>query len=246
MKLLPSPVILFGFLLAFGGAFFIVHDPKTRASLWDPCYRTIEHSEFREGSPVYERRGNRVCMQYEYEEPKRAGNHYFFWKTVKGADPATFREIAPEYFADKRAVYFRDLEMKGAGPETFQILGNRYAKDEDQIFWREKVLPADYTSFVVLPGPVWTARDRQAIYRDGEKIVVADPHTFEVLGSYYAKDQSHVYFTDSNVEIMEGADPVTFKLTEDRKGYADAQDKEHTYYFGKQVNDPDRSSTDLQ
>lgn len=68
----------------------------------------------------------------------------------------------------------------------------------------------------------------------------ADPASFQVLGSGYAKDSHRVYFSPWNereVQVVEGADPQTFivtntQSTSDADGYL-AQDAQHTYDFGR-------------
>jgi len=63
----------------------------------------------------------------------------------------------------------------------------------------------------------------------------ADPKTFKVLKAGYAKDKDSVFFSAYNgneAKIVIGADPYTFQVL-GSDFYAEAKDKNTTYYWGK-------------
>jgi hypothetical protein len=168
------------------------------------------------------------------------GTHYFKDKNgiytglsverVEGADPATFKPFSYDYASDKYAVYFINQKIEGIDMKTFQILGGTYFKDKSKVYNPEIIKGADPASFQILNEEEYYSKDKNAVYRFGEKIPGADPVTFQTLGHQYAKDKNGVYYLQ---EKLAGADPTTFKVF---KEAAYAQDKNGIYYAGTKLN----------
>jgi len=99
------------------------------------------------------------------------------------------------------------------------------------------------------------------VYFNDQVIEGADPNSFvfidasggDIISGYYAKDMSHVYFSDNageSLTVLQDADPSTFGLVPfytNTKGivvqdascggncYYEAQDKNHKYLDGQIV-----------
>lgn len=99
----------------------------------------------------------------------------------------------------------------------------------------------DTTSFRFLSDLYWA--DKNHIYgftpmSDGGTIhlkTTADKQTFVAFSNTeYAKDKTYVYYHHS---ILEGADPKTFQLIENKEISGLACDKFHFYQFGERLTD---------
>lgn len=95
---------------------------------------------------------------------------------------------------------------------TYQDFG-RYSTDKNSVYYR--VLMSDGNMIL--------------------KLDTADRKTFTALGtSTYAKDSNHVY---RRGDIIEGADPKTFKVLDFDAGPPLGRDKNHVYVWGEILKD---------
>lgn len=82
------------------------------------------------------------------------------------------------------------------------------------------------------------SKDKNFVYKNGEKIIDADPDSFQMLNADYSKDKNHTFYLTDKID---GADVATFKadawINEDgrfdiTKIYI-AEDQNHIYKYGK-------------
>ena len=109
-------------------------------------------------------------------------------------------------------------------PGTFEVVSGALAKDGVSAYWMGQPLqldPKDLKYSSDQYGRVVYAYDASSLYMFmGDKAVLvpdSDPMTFQIIKqTSYAKDAHHVYDlsygynNDSKVEVMKGADPLTF------------------------------------
>ncbi|MDO8604267.1 MAG: DKNYY domain-containing protein [bacterium] len=113
----------------------------------------------------------------------------------------TYRQSEPE-----------PVLLEGVDLSTFEIISTDYLED----------------SLDPKQNPTLTyARDRNSLYRFGEKVVDADPNTLIILGNGYMKDKNSVYFQGKK---MEGSNAKTFKFLK----YGYAHDKNFVYLMQQQ------------
>ncbi|RYD84054.1 MAG: hypothetical protein EOP84_06595 [Verrucomicrobiaceae bacterium] len=131
---------------------------------------------------------------------------------VTGADPQSFEALNVLFARDARAVYYVGRVMKGVDPRCFEVLDT----GEYKSFWGNSVFQG-------------YARDKQSVfyfsYDDTKPSVVrgADPLTFEVLKSVYARDSKSAYYAGRPIKK---ADRDTFKVVE----FNYACDRQHAFY----------------
>ena len=148
---------------------------------------------------------------------------YCLWRNSKEsnivratiADYDSFEAIDMYYARDKVQVYYCDTILPGADPSSFIKIGYELYRDTKSVYYRGKKV-CDYTaSFKDFLYNYIT--DGCQVYYLGYKVAKvlegADVSTFEIMDGY-AKDKNHVYL---HGEIVEGADPKTFKPYEDNK-----------------------------
>ena len=151
-------------------------------------------------------------------------------KILKGADPATFEfGIISK---DKNSVFIGNQKLEGMSSKGFEVLNDSldFVKDyknvyyldreSDGITYKVKVLDTkgvDIPSFEFL-GDSYNKyyRDKNNIYflndkddkMEFEKLVGANPKTFEIIDDYFARDDKNVYFFNKKVI---GVDVKTFE-----------------------------------
>ena len=151
-------------------------------------------------------------------------------KKLEGADADTFE---PGIFSkDKNSVFIGNQKLKGVNSKGFEILDNEFNfvkdyknvyyldRESDGITYKVKVLDTkgvDIPSFEFL-GDSYNKyyRDKNNIYflndkvdkMEFEKLVGANPKTFEIIDDYFARDDKNVYFFNKKVI---GVDAKTFE-----------------------------------
>ncbi len=90
--------------------------------------------------------------------------------------------------------------IEDADPETFEVISSDYL---DPALSPEKNPTLTY------------ARDKNYLYREGERVISADPDTLLILGRGYIEDKNSVYYRGKK---LEGSDPNTFEFL--KYGYA--------------------------
>ena len=151
-------------------------------------------------------------------------------KKLEGADADTFE---PGIFSkDKNSVFIGNQKLEGVSSKGFEILDNEFNfvkdyknvyyldRESDGITYKVKVLDTkgvDIPSFEFL-GDSYNKyyRDKNNIYflndkvdkMEFEKLVGANPKTFEIIDNYFARDDKNVYFFNKKVI---GVDAKTFE-----------------------------------
>ena len=167
-------------------------------------------------------------------------------KKLEGADADTFE---PGIFSkDKNSVFIGNQKLEGVSSKGFEILDNEFNfvkdyknvyyldRESDGITYKVKVLDTkgvDIPSFEFL-GDSYNKyyRDKNNIYflndkvdkMEFEKLVGANPKTFEIVDDYFARDDKNVYFFNKKVI---GVDAKTFE----KVGYDIVKDKNGVYFL---------------
>ena len=151
-------------------------------------------------------------------------------KILKGADPATFEfGIISK---DKNSVFIGNQKLEGVSSKGFEILDDTFNfvkdyknvyyldRENDGITYKVKVLD---TKGIDIPSLEFLGDSYNKYYRDKnniyflndkddkmefEKLVGANPKTFEIIDDYFARDDKNVYFFNKKVI---GVDAKTFE-----------------------------------
>ena len=146
--------------------------------------------------------------------------------------------------------------VSGVDIQTFKVLNNGYAKDNNFAYYNGlKLNDVNIDSFTIINSTsvyFFAAKDKNNVFIQNKKIN-ADPNTFEYLDErdidVWMKDKKNVWTMlksdSSSIQIVEKADPSTFKLISTPKGpnvsgnehYA--LDKNHAYFLNKIIEDSD-------
>jgi hypothetical protein len=134
--------------------------------------------------------------------------------TLKGADPATFRQIKGYYWCDNKQVYLLSTGDKkyhivnGADPDSFAVLmEHSWAKDGNHIFFRAVQLPdVNPVEFKAIDSQ-W-GKDKQHYYYQVYRLDSLNYAKAKIINEYYIKDDNRVFFKQKPVI---GANPKTFK-----------------------------------
>ena len=158
---------------------------------------------------------------------------YYKGYPVEGANPLSFERITEHYGKDADHVYYELELVPGADPATFKVFETQWGRDVHDIYLQYRPLEAcDPSTFEIL-AESWQ-RDSKCVYFQGRKTPDADPASFVVLNFSFGKDKNHVYSNDP--VIIEGADPVTFKVQEVCK--VCGEDKNGCYVDNKKASCP--------
>ena len=151
-------------------------------------------------------------------------------KILKGADPATFEFGIISI--DKNSVFIENQKLEGVSSKGFEILDNEFnfVKDYKNVYYLDresdgityKVEVLD-TKGIDIPSLEFLGDSYNKYYRDKnniyflndkddkmefEKLVGANPKTFEIIDDYFARDEKNVYFFNKKVI---GVDAKTFE-----------------------------------
>ena len=151
-------------------------------------------------------------------------------KILQGADPATFEfGIISK---DKNSVFIGNQKLEGVSSKGFEVLDDTFNfmkdyknvyyldRESDGITYKVKVLD---TKGIDIPSLEFLGDSYNKYYRDKnniyflndkvdkmefEKLVGANPKTFEIIDNYFARDDKNVYFFNKKVI---GVDAKTFE-----------------------------------
>ena len=157
--------------------------------------------------------------------------HYF--RTLEGADPATFTVLNLRYAKDsRRAWYITGKEIRTKSAHTFEVLPwmRLNYRDVKREFFTD-------TSRL--------ARDAEAVYFYGTRLKGAKPATFRDLGHEYATDGTTVWFLGTK-KVVAGADAASFIVpgpgepyVQGGSGSAAVSDRFRCYDVGKPADPRD-------
>ena len=167
-------------------------------------------------------------------------------KILKGADPATFEFGVIS--KDKNSVFINNQKLEGVSSKGFEVLDDTFNfmkdyknvyyldRESDGITYKVKVLDTkgiDITSLEFL-GYSYNKyyRDKNNIYflndkddkMEFEKLVGANPKTFEIIDDYFARDDKNLYIFGYK---LDGIDPKTFETL----NYEMIKDKNGVYFL---------------
>jgi DKNYY family len=173
--------------------------------------------------------------------------HYYFLNPEGGdfsvynlpCDYSTFTPLVYPYSKDKSNVFYRNEIIQGATPQHFIITGHPYSRDSRFVYYRtKKITGADPESFTLFKenessmGEMVYAKDKNGIYCNEQLFAAADIPSFRILNEKYTIDKNGVYY---KMKRMPNADAATFKVYPHFLGDADAEDKNHKFGEGKEV-----------
>lgn len=170
---------------------------------------------------------------------------------VDGADAATFQllEKHGDLAKDAKRVYDRGAVIEGADSASFERAGMEgLGRDKKDYYLGTQPLHVrDLASFKVLDAnacgkddKIW-ARDSLDYYVSRVATPIADPATFQVIQSWYAKDARQAYFSS---EVLAGADAASFRGIGGESGEF-AKDSKNVYWQGKVVEGCDAATFQL-
>ena len=170
---------------------------------------------------------------------------------IEGADAATFQLLEKQggLAKDAKRVYEAGAVIVGADPASFERAGMEgLGRDiKDYYLGTLPLHVRDVASFKVLDANavrkndhIW-ARDNLDYYVEMEAIPIADPATFQVIQSWYAKDARKVYFGS---KVLYGADAASFQGIGGESGEF-AKDATHVYCQGQAVEVCDAATFQL-
>ena len=165
---------------------------------------------------------------------KDSKNTYFIGKKIKDVSPKGFEILDAKYVKDDKNLYkleddlssyFLSNEIKtkkvsidGLDVKSFKVLENNkdyyfdYYVDKSNVYLDkdnlEKITGADRNSFEILGYSI--ARDKNNVYKKGEKLGNIDIASFKYFENGIAKDKNRVFYMDERKDIK-NVDAKTFE-----------------------------------
>ncbi|WP_314015108.1 DKNYY domain-containing protein [Leptotrichia wadei] len=175
---------------------------------------------------------------------KDSKNTYFIGKKIKDVSPKGFEILDAKYVKDDKNLYkleddlssyFLSNEIKtkkvsidGLDVKSFKVLENNkdyyfnYYVDKSNVYLDkdnlEKITGADRNSFEILGYSI--ARDKNNVYKKGEKLGNIDIASFKYFDNWIAKDKNRVFYMDDRKDIK-NADAKTFERMEESYYFRD-------------------------
>jgi len=164
---------------------------------------------------------------------------YLDGRPLPEADPGTFEVLGrPGLARDGRRVYQRD-QVISTDPAGFALLPGGLARDDGHVYWSDgSVLSDDPSHFTILSDrrDYLYAKDRRAVYVNGNIVTGAVPDGFRVLdGGAYAVDERGAFYFDAPID---GADAQTLRPL----GGPYAVDAQRVYWMGQAIDGADPAS----
>ena len=157
-----------------------------------------------------------------------------------GADAATFEQVNDWLGKDKSHVYYEARLVEGCDPQTLKVVKKGLICDAKDYYYKGAAIHvADIESFEVLKLDEYNlwAKDSKCGYFDSTRIDSIDPGSFEVVGTFLAKDKNRVYY---RYRVLPQADPATFEELEG----CYMRDNIHAWYIDSLI--PDAEGKTLQ
>lgn len=184
---------------------------------------TLDAASFRHLGGRWYTDGSRFLGQGEL----RGSRDRWYWWTLEGADPESFRALNLRYAKDAaQAWYVTGKTIRTRSPAAFEIVPRLGFN------WRTGEAKTNLDDSLV-------ARDAERVYSYGVALRGADPARFRSLGQDYWTDDQRVW-TDDGKTPVEGADAASFLVPRpsdplvDRQG-GDATDRDRPYDRGRPV-----------
>lgn len=161
---------------------------------------------------------------------------YFKDKPVVGADVATIKAKRYPLSYDKNDYYYETVPMRVADMTSFKVIkwieDDFWAKDSRCAYYDTlRIDDVDLPTFKVMA--LGLAKDKNHVYSMGEVLPIADPETFEPIGSsLYYRDKFNIWCGD---ELMQNVDYETFTVD----GTLKAHDKYGAFRGERRVTETD-------
>lgn len=124
------------------------------------------------------------------------------------------------------------IKIPGISLNGFEVIDRHYGSYKSKIFYRyEELKGIDFNSFEIINNK-WKedfTKDKNAVFYKAERILNADPQTFEVLEFGFSKDKRHVYRIG---ELLKDADPKSFQIID----YIYQKDENQVWAGGRSIN----------
>lgn len=147
--------------------------------------------------------------------------------TLDKADPVSFTVLNERYAKDAQHVFYECALVEGADAASFEVTSGWLAKDSDNAYRSGRLVadanPATFRHLKHQFSNLNFYADEQHVYYLQNKIEGADPGTFEVIGSYFSRDQQHAYFCSRKCHKIDGADSNTFRVSSVVSNWANAR-----------------------
>lgn len=130
---------------------------------------------------------NEYCSSYtSYAKDK---NHFYWcWKIIEWVDNTTFEILNSSYAKDRYSVFYQGKKMQGVKPQKFYvILWDYIVYDHTIYFWKKSIENPDFDTFSVMNS--FFAKDKNAVYYQGEIMKQFDVNTCEILPFHQEKEQ---------------------------------------------------------
>jgi len=200
-------------------------------------------------SVVTDEKGFQILQQEGYA--KNAQDVFHGGAKMAGADAATFQLLEKNggLAKDAKSVYDRGAVIEGADSASFERAGMEgLGRDKKDYYLGTQPLHVrDVASFKVLDAnacgkddKIW-AQSHLDYYVSRVATPIADPDTFQVIQSWYAKDARQVYFGS---KVLAGADAASFQGIGGELGEF-AKDAKNVYWQGQVVNGCDAATFQL-
>ncbi len=186
---------------------------------------------------------------------------YFKDYIIENADIPTFEALDAHYAKDKWMVYYCKVErdaqayyltkrnvifrMKDADVTTFKLMNgglDGYAVDKKQAYFNGVAFVVkDVQTLQQIDGRF--VKDQYHVYFDQSPIKMANPVSFEILNSYYAKDDKRFFYYGKPYEFYNGiheipCDVASFELLE----YPYSKDQASVFYYYTKILKADSKS----
>jgi hypothetical protein len=136
--------------------------------------------------------------------------------TIVKADPKTFTALNDRYSKDEHHAFYYCSQLKDADAKTFRVTSGYIAVDSKNVYRSGRLVanadPATYGHLKHRFGNLNFYADDQRVYYFVGTVEDADPDTFEVMGSYFAKDNQHAYFCSKKCHKIAGVDLKSFRV----------------------------------
>lgn len=160
---------------------------------------------------------------------------------VENADAKTFQNINIDcgceftFGRDKKYLYIDGKTIKNIDPKSFKFIGNYIFRDKDSAYFfgfydniNDCVINGVDPNKIQLIRYPWSKAGNYLIYGK-DTLYLRDIDDFVPIDEHWGKTKMHVI---NNCNILENADPATFKVITAYSG----MDKYHRYEFGKIVD----------
>ncbi len=180
---------------------------------------------------------------------------------IENADIPTFEPLDAHYAKDKFTVYYCKVErdaqayyltkrnvifrMKDADVTSFKLMNgglDGYAVDKKQAYFNgEAFVVEDVQTLQQIDGRF--VKDQYHVYFDQSPIKMANPVSFEILNSYYAKDDKRFFYYGKPYEFYNGIHEIPCEVASfELLDYPYSKDHASVFYYYSKLSKADSKS----